>query len=142
MENGASIFLEEAWALNVLQSREAATTLCGTKAGAELFGGMSDTGYELVYNKTNNGRLSEERYSAGGSIAFFEGEGPGEPKDLECRQWLEAILHDKEPLVKPEQAFLFMEQHSVGKCIPVFRRRKPGNFLIAFHKIVAVGKAQ
>lgn len=106
MENGATIFLEAAWALNVLESREAATTLCGTKAGAELFGGMSTQDYELVYNKTNNGRLSEERYSAGGTIAFFEGEGAGEPKDLECKQWLDAILNDGEPLVKPEQAFV------------------------------------
>ena len=32
MENGATIFLEAAWALNVKDSREAATTLCGTKA--------------------------------------------------------------------------------------------------------------
>lgn len=106
MENGATIFLEAAWALNVLQSREAACTLMGTKAGAELFGGVSDQGYELVYNKTSHGRLSEERYSAGGRIAFFEGSGAGEPKDLECRQWLEAILNDREPLVKPEQAFV------------------------------------
>ena len=109
MENGATIFLEAAWALNVLQSREAACTLMGTKAGAEIFGGMGNMGkdgYDLVYNKTNNGRLSEERYSAGGSIAFFEGGGAGEPKDLECKQWLEAILNDGEPLVKPEQAFV------------------------------------
>lgn len=106
MENGATIFLEAAWALNVLNFREAATTLMGTKGGAEIIGGMSTDGYELVYNKTNNGRLSEERYSAGGSIAFFEGAGSGDPKDLECRQWLEAILEDKDPLVKPEQAFV------------------------------------
>ncbi len=25
---------------------------------------------------------------------------------LECKQWLEAIIEDKEPLVKPEQAFV------------------------------------
>ena len=30
MENGATIFLESSWALNVKDSREAATTLCGT----------------------------------------------------------------------------------------------------------------
>ena len=109
MKNGATIYLEASWALNVLKSMEASTTLCGTKAGAEIFGGMGNMGkdgYDLVYNKTNNGRLSEERYSAGGSIAFFEGGGAGEPKDLECKQWLEAILNDGEPLVKPEQAFV------------------------------------
>ena len=106
MENGATIFLESAWALNVKESREAATTLCGTKAGAELIGGMSQAGYDLIFNKTSFGKLTEEKLSEGGTIAFFEGEGAGEPKDLECAQWLDAIINDKEPLVKPEQAFV------------------------------------
>ena len=106
MENGATIFLESAWALNVKESREAATTLCGTKAGAELIGGMSHAGYDLIFNKTSFGKLTEEKLSEGGTVAFFEGEGAGEPKDLECAQWLDAIINDKEPLVKPEQAFV------------------------------------
>ncbi len=41
-----------------------------------------------------------------GAIAFFEGKGGGSPADKECKQWLEAIIEDKEPLVKPEQAFV------------------------------------
>ena len=106
MENGATIFLEAAWALNVRESREAATTLCGTKGGAEIIGGMSNSGYELVFNKTSYGKLTEETLSASGSVAFFEGYGGMEPKDLECAQWLDAIINDKEPLVKPEQAFV------------------------------------
>ena len=106
MENGATIFLEAAWALNVRESREAATTLCGTKGGAEIIGGMSNSGYELVFNKTSYGKLTEETLSASGSVAFFEGNGGMEPKDLECAQWLDAIINDKEPLVKPEQAFV------------------------------------
>ena len=40
------------------------------------------------------------------NIAFFEGNGGGSPEVKECRQWLEAILEDKEPLVKPQQAFV------------------------------------
>ena len=83
MENGATIFLEASWALNVKDSREAACTLCGTKAGAEQVGGMSQQGYD----------------------AFFEGTNGGSDADKECKQWLEAILNDTEPLVKPEQAF-------------------------------------
>lgn len=108
MKNGATIFLESAWAINMKDNREAATTLCGTKAGAELIGGMSqnDGEYQLVFNETTHGQLTEKQFSAGGSIAFFEGAGSGEPKDLECRQWLEAIINDTEPLVKPEQAFV------------------------------------
>ena len=98
MENGATIFLESAWALNVVESREAATTLCGTKAGAEIFGGMSHRGYEVVFNKTSFGKLTEERVSGSGEVAFFSGAGGGEPKDLDCAQWLDAILEDNNQL--------------------------------------------
>lgn len=106
MENGATIFLESAWALNIKDSREAATTLCGTKAGAEMIGGMSQEGYDLVFNETTGGILTEEHISDTGAIAFFEGNGGGSPEIKECKQWLEAILEEKEPLVKPEQAFV------------------------------------
>lgn len=106
MKNGATIFLEAAWAINMKDSREAATTLCGTKAGAEIVGGMSkDGGYQLIFNKTTHGQLTEEQLSPGGTIAFFEG-GSDKEEVIECRQWLEAILRDGEPLVKPEQAFM------------------------------------
>ncbi len=106
MKNGATIFLESAWAINMKDSKEAATTLCGTKAGAEIIGGMSkDGGYELIYNQTTHGQLTEERLSPGGTIAFFAGKSDKE-EVLECEQWLNAIIEDKEPLVKPEQAFV------------------------------------
>lgn len=104
-ENGATIFLESAWALNVKESREAACTLCGTRGGAEQIGGMSREGYDLVFNQTTGGLLTEEKLSQGGSIAYFEG-GSSAPEVLECKQWLDAIINDKEPLVKPEQAFM------------------------------------
>ncbi len=104
MEDGATIFLESSWALNVKDSREAATTLCGTKAGAEIIT-KENNGYNVVFNATTAGVLTEEQMSAGGAVAFFAGnEGKAEVK--ECKQWLEAILEDKEPLVKPEQAFI------------------------------------
>ncbi len=106
MKNGATIFLEAAWAINMKESREAATTLCGTKAGAEIVGGMSQEGYDLIFNQTSYGKLTTETLSEGGSIAFFEGEGAGEPKDLEAAQWLNCILNDTDPVVLPEQAFV------------------------------------
>lgn len=104
MENGATIFLEASWALNVSESREAATTLCGTKAGAEIKSGMSFPSPELIYNRAHNGMLTEEKNSTAGNIAYFEG-GSSEPGVIEAKQWLEAIINDGEPLVKPEQAF-------------------------------------
>lgn len=105
-ENGATVFLESSWALNVKESREAACTLCGTKGGAEQIGGMSQEGYDLVFNQTTGGVLTEEHISDAGAIAFFEGSNGGAPEVKECKQWLEAIINDTEPLVKPEQAFV------------------------------------
>lgn len=105
MENGATIFLEASWALNVTESREAAVTLCGTKAGAEIKAGMSYKTNELIFNSARHGMLMEQRNSASGNIAYFEG-GSNEPGVLEAGQWLDAIIHDKEPLVNPEQAFV------------------------------------
>ena len=40
MKNGATIVLESSWALNTLDTREAQTTLCGTKAGADMADGL------------------------------------------------------------------------------------------------------
>jgi predicted dehydrogenase len=105
MENGATVYLEAAWALNVAESKEAATTLCGTKAGAEIKSGMSYSNNELIYNKAHNGMLTEEKNSAAGHIAYFEG-GASEPGTIEAKQWLNAVINDGEPLVKPEQAFI------------------------------------
>lgn len=105
MENGATIFLEASWALNVLESREASVTLCGVKAGAEIHSGMSYPQDELIYNRAHNGELTEERLSAASSVAYFDGVHEA-PNTLECRQWLDVILNDGQPLVKPEQAFV------------------------------------
>ena len=58
-----------------------------------------------MVNGTYHGQLVEQRLSEEGEIAFFSGES-AEPKDLECKQWLECILNDTEPVVKPEQAFV------------------------------------
>lgn len=105
MKNGATIFLEASWALNVRSSREASTTLCGTLAGAEMIGGMSTDEHDLMFNKTCHGVLTEEHFSQGDAVAFFEGESK-EPQDLEAQQWLSCIEQDTDPVVLPEQAFM------------------------------------
>ena len=123
MEDGSTIFLEASWALNVLESKEAATTLCGTKAGATINSGMSYKENELIFNRAHNGMLMEERNSASGAIAYFEGKS-SEPGALEAEQWLKALLGEGEPLVKPEQAFVVTQildaiyrSHETGKEI-------------------------
>lgn len=105
MKNGAAITIEASWAINLLESKEASTTLCGTKAGAQINSGMGYKVDELIFNRGHNGLLTEERLSGAGNIAYFEGAG-AEPGFLEAKQWLEAIIFGREPLVKPEQAFV------------------------------------
>ncbi len=103
MKNGAAITLEASWALNILESREASTTLCGTAAGAEIHSGMSYGKNELIYNRGRNNQLMEERISPVGGVAYFGG-GGGEEGVVDCRQWLLAIQNGTQPLVKPEEA--------------------------------------
>ncbi|WP_238996470.1 Gfo/Idh/MocA family protein [Paenibacillus pinistramenti] len=105
MENGATIYLEAAWALNVLDGKEAQVTLCGTKAGAEMRGkAFLDEGY-VVFNTAQHGQLVETAPSDGGGVAYFSGESR-RANDVEARMWVDALLNDKEPLVKPEQALV------------------------------------
>lgn len=105
MKNGAAIALEASWALNVLDSKEASTTLCGTLAGAEVRSGMSYQKPTVVYNRGRNGQLMEETVSTTGSVAYFAG-GADVEGVIDNRQWLEAVQNQTEPLVKPEQALM------------------------------------
>jgi predicted dehydrogenase len=100
MENGATVYLEASWILNVINPREAATTLCGTKGGAEILANE-----ELVFNRATHGALLEERISGGSGPAYFGGVAQ-KPSDVEARGWLETLIHDKEPLVLPRQALV------------------------------------
>ena len=98
MENGATIVLESAWALNTLDVREAVTTVCGTKAGGDMEGGAR-------INSIINGRqcVTTANLNAGG-VAFYEGTS-NDPAAIEAYQWINAIIEDKNPCVLPEQAF-------------------------------------
>lgn len=105
MADGSCINLEASWALNVRESKEASTTLCGTLAGAEINSGMSYPNDELIINRGKNGVLMDEKMAGGGAVAYFEG-GTGDPGYEEAKQWLNAIINGTEPLVKPEQAYV------------------------------------
>lgn len=105
MKDGSVINIEASWALNILDSREASTTLCGTIAGAEIRSGMSHQVDELIFNRGRAGMLVEETLTSKGNVAYYEG-GNEAPGVAEARQWLRAIVEDTEPLVKPEEAFV------------------------------------
>lgn len=108
MKNGATINIEASWAINLLDSREASTTVCGTLAGAEIRSGLSYPKNELIINRGHNGLLTEEVLTKTGEVAYFSGM-LSEPGYLEAKQWLECIINNTEPLVKPEQALVVTE---------------------------------
>ncbi len=99
MENGATIVLESAWALNTLDVREAVTTICGTKAGADMNEG-------LRINGVRNGRqyIFKPDFSVGG-VDFNEGSSKETPAEMEERLWIEAVREGKQPVTKPEEAY-------------------------------------
>lgn len=114
MENGATIYLEASWALNILKGKEGQVALSGTKAGADMVGegaaaptsAVHGTG-RVVFNTAQNGELVD--------IIPFELGGPGPADfggaiyrvgDAEADAWFDAIINDTDPVVLPEQAFV------------------------------------
>ena len=102
MQDGATIVLESSWALNTLQAGEAKCSLSGTKGGADMLDGLRINGEDL-------GRLYTRQVELEGKgVDFYEGDKES-AADLEARLWIESILEDKEPIVKPEEALVVTE---------------------------------
>lgn len=102
MENGATIILESSWALNSLNTGEAKTSLCGTKGGADMEDG-------LRINGEQRGSLYDKKIQLDADgVDFYDGKGD-DPAYEEAKSWIECILEDKEPVVKPEQALVVTE---------------------------------
>ena len=98
MENGATIVLESAWALNTLDVREAKTAVCGTLAGGDM-----DNGVQINSIINNRQCVTTANLEAGG-VAFNDGAKNLDNADYEARRWIDAIRNDTEPYVLPEQA--------------------------------------
>lgn len=102
MEDGATIFLEASWALNSLDVKEAKTTLSGTKGGADMNDG-------LTINGEDHGMLYEKNIELEpGGVDFYEG-GDDDPALIESQLWIDAVINDTEPVVKPEEALVVTE---------------------------------
>ena len=99
MEDGATIFLETSWALNTLDEGEAMTTLCGTEGGADMKQGLRINGerYSRLYD--------EKVITDAAGVAFFDGDEES-AEIVEMTHWIDCIVNDKEPIVKPEQALV------------------------------------
>lgn len=117
MENGAVIVLESSWALNSLDIGEAQTYLCGTEGGADMRDGLRINGEKFS-------KLYETKVELNpGGVDFYDGKTE-KPEELEARLWIESIINDTEPLVKPEQAMVvtqileaIYESSKTGKAV-------------------------
>ena len=99
MKNGATIVLESSWALNSLDVDEAKTSLCGTKAGADMKDG-------LRLNRVQYNRQSVEKPALGaGGVAFYDGKEEKD-SDIEQRVFYNAVVNGEDLVVKPEQAIV------------------------------------
>ena len=102
MENGATISVESAWALNTLDVREATTSICGTKAGGELLPGVG-----VRINGIRGGyQYTQDITMTGSAAAFYDGVGDEPGHIREAKLWIKAVREDKDPFVLPEQAYV------------------------------------
>lgn len=99
MENGATIVLESSWALNTLDIDEAKCSLSGTEGGADMKDGLRINGENFSKLYTTNVELGA------GGVAFYDGKAESD-SDLEARLWVESIVNNTEPIVKPEEALV------------------------------------
>lgn len=102
MKNGATIYLESSWALNVRQGGEAKCTLFGSEAGSDMDGGLNINGEKR--SKLYDLKID---LSAGG-VAFYEG-ASAKPEDLEMKVWTDAVRNNTEPGVTAAQACVVSE---------------------------------
>ena len=99
MKNGATIVLEASWALNSLDVDEAKTSLCGTKAGADMKDG-------LRINRVHHGRQCVEKPDlCAGGVAFYDGTEE-KPADIEAEVFYNAVTKGTPLTVEPEQALV------------------------------------
>ena len=105
MKDGSLITIDASWVLNSTEERCAASTLCGTVAGAELTGVGGRNNGKLYLNKVMGGRQVEIDVNTGaGGVDLFPGKKAA-AGDVEAQVWLDAVEGKGQLVVRPEQAF-------------------------------------
>ncbi len=96
MENGATIYLEAAWLINMLGIANS-SLICGTKAGADLQG---DNGVARINTVINDKMVtySPEYADMPNMVEPYIGEQ--EASDAQMKDWIDAILEDRDPFVQ------------------------------------------
>jgi predicted dehydrogenase len=102
MENGATVMLESSWALNSLDVKEAKCTLCGTEGGADMEEG-------LRLNGERYGNMFTQNIQQASAGVAFDLDQTDQAADLEMKQWIDSILNETEPVVKPKEALIVSE---------------------------------
>ena len=82
------------------ETKEACTTICGTKAGARMF----DQGV-LEINGVKHGNMYETRPNLDGKGVPFYDAGSYDPAYEEAKQWIRAVTDGTPLTVLPEQAY-------------------------------------
>lgn len=98
MENGATIIIESSWALNICDTGEAQTLICGTLGGADMFDGLRINGV-----KNNTQYITKPDFNVGG-VDFVSGVAVNDPAGLEASYFVNAIQNNAELYVTPRQA--------------------------------------
>jgi len=88
LESGATLMVKASWALNLSEPQP--SFLCGTKGGA-IFGG----GSLKIFSHTHNRLIDISPVPTQSGESLF---------DREISDWVDALLNDREPLVKAEEA--------------------------------------
>src|SRR5699024_12522876 len=102
MNKLSSMYLESSLALNNGEAGEEKTNLHGTEGGADKNAGVT-------INGEDHGLLFDKQVIVDpGAVDFFEGDAD-DPEVLEAKQWIQAIIHDTEPVVKPREALIVTE---------------------------------
>ncbi len=105
MENGATIWLESSWALNITEAKQGVVTLCGTRGGVTCKQNAAGNGprFDVELNHVVAGVLSETNLHNGLNLFSKSGNAAGE---REAANLMDCLEDKAELLVKPEQAFV------------------------------------
>lgn len=95
MENGATIYLEAAWLINMLGIANS-SLICGTKAGADLQG---ENGVARINTIINDKMVTfSPEYADMPNVEPYIGEP--EAGDVQMKDWVDAIREDRPPFVQ------------------------------------------